>query len=281
MPAASDLLATGGWAVGDAQARHRAAPDRFWLPSPEAVAALGPGSSIRLLIDVVDQADPVRDGQDPYHDDGRPRLVVGTERMWFWVVAVDPSDGRLTAVLQNQPYATHTRLVPGATVVAHPTDVIDLDPTPPVSMADELDAMAELGLPALAPEAVLAPEDPHRPPTIDPAQMAACVAHGVAPHRPWPFARCLLGDSVTPDSAPLYGIRARPKPDRGDCGWIVWTGPSDLGEASAAGLAIVEVRALHRRCPAAWRLLALPPGHGFVVAPGHEDVFTDPELLDQ
>lgn len=278
------LLATGGWSLSDAQARRAAAPDTFHLPPPEALAALHVGSSVRLLVDLVDLADDIRDGRPPYAADGTPHHVVSTERMWFWVTEVDHATGRLVGVLQNMPFATHSRLMPGATVEAAFTDVIAVEADPPAAMADELGFMADVGFPVLDAAAVRLPEDPLRPPSIDERQLAVCAEHDVLPHRPWPMALCLLGRTVTPEaSGPLYGVRARPRPDRQDCGWAIWTGTQDMGVAAEAdGFDVVEVGLLHRRAPAVWRLLALPPGFGFVIDPaeGYEDVFTDAGLLE-
>ena len=59
------LLSRGGWDIDDAQVRHRANPEKFWLPSPELLAQLKPGCHARLIFKVLDQAEPVRDGMEP------------------------------------------------------------------------------------------------------------------------------------------------------------------------------------------------------------------------
>lgn len=158
------LIAGGGWALDDVQARHAAHPDTFLLPSADDLAGLSPGTCARLIFAVADQADPVRDGLDPYDGAGAPNLVVSFERMWVWVREVD-ADG-LTGVLQNLPMATHTRLVPGASVRFRPEDVIEVDLDPPAPMIEEIARMAGIGFPVLAFDVVTEPEDPYRRPSI-------------------------------------------------------------------------------------------------------------------
>ena len=59
------VLAHGGWELDDAQARHAANPDTFWLPSDDELDGLVPGTCARLIFTTTDLADPVRDGAEP------------------------------------------------------------------------------------------------------------------------------------------------------------------------------------------------------------------------
>lgn len=280
-----DLIAHGGWLIGDAQARHTANPESFWLPSTDQLAQLVPGTTARLIFQIADQADPVVDGVDPYDADGYPNLVVAHERMWVWVESANNAgtDPTLVGVLMNMPIATHSRLVPGARVRFRPRDVIDVDLEPEAAMEDELRWMTEHGLPLLDEDFVASPEDPLRNPTIAPSQAEICERYGVRPQRPspTPFVRCLVGRSLADGVWPVFGGRSRPKPERSDSGWIIWAVHSDMqAAANADGFEVVPVTEVKARSEVAWRYLALPPGWAFVLGPdGFEDVYQDPELL--
>jgi len=281
----AELLAHGGWLLDDARARAAANPDTFHLPRDETLARVVPGTQVRVIVQVADQADPVIDGLDPYDADGRPNLVVGHERVWLWVLSLDGPDldASVLGVLANDPVATHTRLRPGAQLRVPLRQVIDVVLEPRVSMADELSAMAELGFPLRAEAETVAPEDPLRLPTIDPA-MADVAAHlGVRPERPYPapFVRALIGRTVADGVRPLYGGRGRPRPDRGDSGWTIWAGEPDMHAASERdGFDIVPIPEVRARSREVWSFLALPPGWAFVLAPDDTvDLYEDPDLL--
>ena len=100
-PDVEALLRRGGWELDDVQARHRAHPDTFELPSAEGLAALRPGRMARLIFRLVDQADRVRDRTAPYEEDGTPVLAMWHERMWLYVEERDGDD--LVGILQNVP----------------------------------------------------------------------------------------------------------------------------------------------------------------------------------
>ena len=285
MASIEELLGHGGWLIDDAQARRSANPDTFWMPENRDLASLHRGTLARLIFQLLDQADPVVDGLEPYDQSGAPNLVVAHERMWVWVEEGDPSDpeAELVGILTNLPMATHTRLVPGARVSFKLKDVIDLDLHPPTVMDDELEAMTSVGFPVLDLEHAIRPEDAIRDPAISPTQLDACAKLGVRPQRPLlvPFVQCLVSRNVTNDARPLYGARWPPNPERSDCGWIFWAGDPDIEVVDQAeGFDIVAVTQIKQRSDLAWKYLALPPGWAFVVgADNTEDAYQDPELL--
>lgn len=275
---ARQLLAVGGWRLGDVQARQSEHPDTFRLPGPVELDQMVAGTNARLLFEVVDQADPVRDGVDWYDDRGAPNLRVIAERMWLWVTE-RTTDG-LVGVLMNQPSATHTRLVAGTTIACGLDRVMDTDLAPPISLGEGLDALSLAGFEIIGEAETRGPLDPTAHPRIEAAQIKACAEFGVPPHRPWSFGRCLIARDVTPRSTMLYGVRGSPVPSRGDCGWSLWASdPSFEVTADTVGFDIEEIRAVNRRAPRAWPLLALPPGWGFVLGPEIRDVFADPGIL--
>lgn len=280
-----DLLTTGGWAIDDARTRAAANPTRFLLPRPETLAAVAPGMQIAAIFMVLDQADPVIDGVDPWSDEGLPNLVVGHERLWLWVRAVGGrgENASVLGVIADDPIATHTRLRAGAQVRVPVHDIVDVAVRPPVDMDEELTAMQELGHPLAGPEETLLPEDPTRSPSIDPAMAEVARHHGIRPERPYPapVVRAMLGRTARTGSRPLYGGRSRPNPERGDSGWTIWSGDPDQHTASEAdGFDIVTIPEIRDRCRDAWPFLALPPGWSFSLDPADRlTVVEAPELL--
>jgi hypothetical protein len=74
---------------------------------------------------------------------------------------------------------------------------------------------------------------------------------------------------------PVHGLRHHPEADTS--GWYIWT-----GELSSVPGFFVPLHASHlvERLPEVGAYLPLPPGSRFLIAPGHEDVWTDESLLD-
>ena len=73
---------------------------------------------------------------------------------------------------------------------------------------------------------------------------------------------------------PINGVRCRP--ENGTTGWYIWAGaamPEDPG-----AFASLHVAHLWERCPEVLPYLELPPGWRFLIAPGCEDVWFDPEV---
>jgi hypothetical protein len=74
---------------------------------------------------------------------------------------------------------------------------------------------------------------------------------------------------------PMHGLRH--PPTSGTSGWYVWTGEMTdehdfFHPWHASHLVQVD--------PSLERLLHLPPGSRFLIAPGYEDVWHDPAILD-
>ena len=93
-----------------------------------------------------------------------------------------------------------------------------------------------------------------------------------------PDDRLKIGISRTFDPAqyPINGLRHPPQGDT--TGWYIWSGE----ELSTDADFFVPLHAfnLNDRCPEIVKYFGLGPGWRFLVAPGHEDVWFDPSLLD-
>jgi hypothetical protein len=74
---------------------------------------------------------------------------------------------------------------------------------------------------------------------------------------------------------PVHGLRHPPA--AGTSGWYIWT-----GDLSSADDFFRPWHASHliQRCPDVARYLYLPPGTRFLIAPGHEDIWHDPSLVE-
>jgi hypothetical protein len=108
----------------------------------------------------------------------------------------------------------------------------------------------------------------------DPPQAAIC-ARFVAGPQP-PEGHETLGIALaTIESRPLHGVRHAI--EHGTCGWYVWGGEMSDREDFFQPLCVDH---LERRCPIIVPYLALPPGWRFLLAPDHEDVWFDPEVLN-
>lgn len=279
-----ELLAHGGWMIDDAQARHAANPTSFLLPQPETLARVVPGTMVRAIFMVLDQADPVIDQVDAYDEHDHPNLVVSHEPLWLWVLSVEGSaaEGEILGVVADLPKASFTRLMPGAEVRVPLAQVIDVDLAPKSPMESELQAQLDLGFERHSVEEVLAPEDPTRMPSLPPAMAKVAADHGVLPQRPYPAptVRLLVGKTLKAGVRPIFGGRLQPNAERGDCGWTIWATHPDLGHAGEIdGFEPLSVTDLPDRCPEAWPFLALPPGWAFVLGPdGHIEVYQSEEL---
>lgn len=72
---------------------------------------------------------------------------------------------------------------------------------------------------------------------------------------------------------PINGVRIAPVGD--DSGWFIWA-----GEYSDASEFFIPLHVEHLRdwCPFVVPFLMLPPKWRFQIAPGHEDVWFDPQI---
>jgi hypothetical protein len=98
-------------------------------------------------------------------------------------------------------------------------------------------------------------------------------------------ASCLLSDdrlkigisrTFDPAQFPINGLQHPPQGDT--TGWYIWSG-EDLSTDADFFVALHAFH-LNDRCPEIVKYFGLGPGWRFLVAPGHEDVWFDPSLLD-
>lgn len=272
MTEVEELLARGGWALEDPRPRAAANPDTFELPTAAEVADLGPGSVVRALFRTATIADPVRDHAAPYDDQGRPVLVPFSERMWASVIERDGDV--LECAMDNMPFGTHTRLLPNDRVRIPVSHVIAT--AAPLPDLEKFLAFLERweSDPANPMTDPTTPMDPLAPPRLRSDQQAVVDRTGAPAHPSIPFARALMSKNVTPESVPLYGARFQPKPDRGDCGWVFFTGPPDLDEVSrTVGFYVLTLQQALERHPRIQPYLAVAPGWGFTLFPEGDDLY--------
>lgn len=75
------------------------------------------------------------------------------------------------------------------------------------------------------------------------------------------------------DLQPLNALRVNPQGDT--CGWYIWRGEWSNAPDFFKPLHLEHITDW---CPKVLPFLQLPPGWRFLIAPGHEDVWHDPEL---
>lgn len=110
--------------------------------------------------------------------------------------------------------------------------------------------------------------------SVEADQRTVCERYGVAFEPPSTFEKVGIALS-TLHLEPLNGLRHRPA--RGTCGWYLWGGAELSSDPDF--FQPLDVHHLSERCPAVLPYLALPPGHRFLIGPGHEDVWEDSALL--
>ena len=70
-------------------------------------------------------------------------------------------------------------------------------------------------------------------------------------------------------------------PEAGTCRWYVWAGQIDDPSREGDDFFVpLHVTHLADWCPQLVPYLALPPGWSVILAPGYEDVWFDPALLE-
>lgn len=100
--------------------------------------------------------------------------------------------------------------------------------------------------------------------------------HGVASSPPLPGEKLGVALNVRDGLWPVNGLRHPPAVDT--CGWYVWAG-EEL-RADDDFFQPVHLEHVEEWCPAALPFLGLPPGWRFLIAPGQQDVWFDPALLE-
>ncbi|WP_143688252.1 immunity protein Imm33 domain-containing protein [Streptomyces sp. 3214.6] len=74
---------------------------------------------------------------------------------------------------------------------------------------------------------------------------------------------------------PIHGVRV--KPERGTCGWYIWTGKHDPDDPDF--FAPVHAKHLFEVRPDICDYLGMSPGWRFLIAPNHEDIWFDQDAL--
>ncbi len=109
--------------------------------------------------------------------------------------------------------------------------------------------------------------------TID-AQRRICQRYGAQ------FAPCDatsklgIARNVRDGLQPLNGMRVAPENDT--CGWYIWAGETHSDDPDF--FEPLHVEHVADWCPEVVPYLGLPPGWRFLIAPGHTDVWFDPDL---
>lgn len=85
----------------------------------------------------------------------------------------------------------------------------------------------------------------------------------------------MLGWDFDPRNLPFTARHFPPVGSRN--GWVLWTGAEPV---TYPGYVAVTTGELVRWVPQVARYIELPPGWSFQIAPNHEDVWEEPELLD-
>ena len=268
-----NLLRRGGWELVDPAPLAAENPETFEMPSPDDLAALRPGRRVRATFRTATIADPVRDGVDPYDQQGRPVLVPITERMWLIVIGC--KGDLLECVMNNHPYGTHTRLLP-MDRVRIPISHLIATTSPVTDYQEFADFLAKWESDPENPQIdPTTPVDPLGPPRLRSDQQAVVNRTGVPAHPPYSFAKVLVSKNVTPEAEPMYGARFDPKPERDDCGWVFFTGPTDLNEVSeTVGFNVLSLQEAVERHPKILAYLAMAPGWAFTLFHDGDDVYT-------
>jgi hypothetical protein len=111
---------------------------------------------------------------------------------------------------------------------------------------------------------------------VEVKQRETCLRFGVVPVPSPRGMKVGIAKNVRAGELPINGLRH--PPTDGTTGWYIWAG----GEPSADPGFFVSLHVEHLAewCPDVLPYLELPPGYRFLIAPGHEDVWADPSLLE-
>lgn len=109
---------------------------------------------------------------------------------------------------------------------------------------------------------------------IDRKRAALVARHGFRPCAVSEADKVGIARNVTTGLAPINGVRCRP--EAGTTGWYIWAGEAMSDDAGF--FVPLHVAHLADWCPDVLPFLELPPGWRFLIAPGYEDVWFDPEV---
>jgi len=111
--------------------------------------------------------------------------------------------------------------------------------------------------------------------SLDRHQIETCLRFDVVPDPPRPGSKLGVSSNIREVVSPLHGLRHAPEGDTN--GWYIWRGNYDDDPGFFAPLHLEHVG---EWCPEVSLHLALPAGWRFLLAPDHEDVWFDVNLLD-
>jgi hypothetical protein len=111
------------------------------------------------------------------------------------------------------------------------------------------------------------------------AQIAICERYDVQ-HTP-PRYDLKVGINLGGRTYPINGHREPENPAYDELsGWWFWNGERDIPQDDPHFFDSLHAFHLPESCPEVLPYLGLPPGWRFLIAPGYEDVWYDPVLLD-
>lgn len=108
-----------------------------------------------------------------------------------------------------------------------------------------------------------------------PDQERICREYGAELMHSAPDMKLGIAKNVLDRMLPINGLRHPPAGDT--TGWYIWAGETLSSDDDF--FVSLHVSHLEQWCPQAIPFLGLPPGWRFIAAPGHEDVWFDPDLL--
>lgn len=109
----------------------------------------------------------------------------------------------------------------------------------------------------------------------DSQQRDVCARYGAEPVAAPSKLKVGIASNVRQGVQPVNGLRIKPEGDT--TGWYIWAGEQWSDDPDF--FVPLHVEHLESWCPQAIPFLQLPPGWRFLVAPGFEDVWQDPQLL--
>lgn len=108
-------------------------------------------------------------------------------------------------------------------------------------------------------------------------QLSVCERFNATPVPAEPHLKVGIARNVREGLQPIHGLRCGP--DAGTTGWFFWAG-DECSEAPDFFVPL-HVEHLYDWCPQVLPYLRLPPGWRILLAPGYEDVWYDPSLLEE